>query len=121
MSEKAAAVGKVARSYFEAVAARDVEAMMSCWQLPGVGHIHGVAELLAPEGYREWFGSLFRAFPAFRFEVLEVIADEERRCAGVRLAPSTARDDSRGWTQTGTASISRGATWSRSVTARSSP
>lgn len=78
MSEKTSEVEKVARGYFEAVAARDVEAMMTFWRVPGTGHIHGIADLSAPEGYREWFGALFRAFPDYRFEVLSITADEER-------------------------------------------
>jgi len=78
VSEKAAQVASVARSYFEAVGARDVEAMIGHWETGGVGHIHGIADLRAPEGYREWFGAMFRAFPDYRFEILEVIADEER-------------------------------------------
>lgn len=74
----AAEVERVARSYFESVAARDVEAMLGRWRTPGVGHIHGVADLTAPEGYREWFGALFAACPDFFFEVIEVVADEQR-------------------------------------------
>lgn len=68
----------MARSYFTAVGARDVEAMLEHWHMPGVGHIHGVADLTVPEGYREWFGALFAACPDFVFEVIEVVADERR-------------------------------------------
>lgn len=71
-------VERVARAYFAAVGARDVEGMLEHWNQPGVGHIHGVADLRAPEGYREWFGALFAAFPDYSFEVIEVVADEQR-------------------------------------------
>src|ERR1044072_532057 len=83
-----AEVERVARAYFEAVGARDVEAMLEHWHQPGVGHIHGIAVLSAPEGYREWFGALFAAFPDYRFQVIEVVADE-RRAAGRWRSPGT--------------------------------
>ncbi|HXS47411.1 MAG TPA: ester cyclase [Solirubrobacterales bacterium] len=88
MSEKSDEVAATARAYFEAVGARDVEAMMRQWELPGVGRIHGVAELRAPEGYREWFGALFAAFPDFRFEIVSVTADEERAAVRWRATGS---------------------------------
>jgi steroid delta-isomerase-like uncharacterized protein len=78
MSEKTTEVAAVARAYFEAVGDRDVEAMMAFWVPGGVGHIHGIVDLRAPDGYREWFGALFAAFPDYRFEILDVVADEER-------------------------------------------
>jgi steroid delta-isomerase-like uncharacterized protein len=78
MSEKTSEVAAVARRYFETVGDRDVEAMMSFWEPGGIGHIHGIAELRAPEGYRQWFGGLFAAFPDYRFEIVSIVADEER-------------------------------------------
>jgi predicted ester cyclase len=68
----------VARAYFAAIAERDVERMMGFWEPGGYGHLYGMAKLRAPEGYREWFGNLFRAFPNFLFEVTDVVADAEK-------------------------------------------
>jgi steroid delta-isomerase-like uncharacterized protein len=68
----------VARGYFAAVAARDVEAMASFWAPGALDVIHGVAKMRVPEDLRAWFGNLFAAFPDFLFEVLDVIADEEK-------------------------------------------
>lgn len=65
---------QVASAYFEAIANRDVEAMMELWEPGGYGHLYGMASLRAPEGYREWFGNFFRAFPDFRFEVTDMVA-----------------------------------------------
>jgi len=76
--EAQATAEEVAAAYFEAVGNRDVDAMMECWQLPGTGYIHGMAELKAPEGYHEWFGTLFRAFPDWKFEVTQITANEDR-------------------------------------------
>jgi predicted ester cyclase len=65
---------QIATEYFGAVGARDVDAMMTFWKPGGHGYIYGVADLRAPEGYQEWFGGLFRAFPDFRFEILDIAA-----------------------------------------------
>jgi steroid delta-isomerase-like uncharacterized protein len=68
----------VAREYFEAVAAQDLEAMVAPW-LPGAPDvIHGVVEMRVPEDLRSWFGNLFAAFPDFRFEILEITASGEK-------------------------------------------
>jgi steroid delta-isomerase-like uncharacterized protein len=52
--------------------------MASFWAPGALDVIHGVAELRVPEDLRTWFGNLFAAFPNFRFEVLDVIATEEK-------------------------------------------
>lgn len=71
----------VARSYFEAVANHDVGAMMEHWQPGGVGELHGLVELRAPDTYGTWFSNLFRAFPDFRFEVLDLVAEGDKAVA----------------------------------------
>ena len=68
----------VARAYFEAVAARDLDAMAACWEPGSPDVLHGVAELTVPADLRAWFGALFAAFPDFRFEIVEVIAGGEK-------------------------------------------
>lgn len=75
-------VATIAREYFERVGARDVDGMMELWEPGGVGDIHGVAVLTAPTTYREWFSNLFAAFPDWHFEILDLVADDEK--AGVR-------------------------------------
>jgi predicted ester cyclase len=68
----------VARTYFEAVAARDIDAMAACWEAGSLDVLHGIAELRVPDEMRAWFGGLFAAFPDFRFEVLEVMTGGEK-------------------------------------------
>jgi steroid delta-isomerase-like uncharacterized protein len=68
----------VARGYFEVVTQRDLDAMVSFWEPGGRGVIHGLVELRIPDTYRQWFGSLFAAFPDFRFEVLDLVAEGEK-------------------------------------------
>ncbi len=70
--------GAVARSYFEAVGERDLERMVSFYEPGGTGEIHGLVSLTAPDTYRAWFANLFAAFPDFRFEILDVVAEGEQ-------------------------------------------
>ena len=71
----AAAVGK---AYFDAVAARDVDAMAACWEPGCIDELHGLVSLRAPEGVREWFANTFRAVPDFHMEVLDLIASGDK-------------------------------------------
>jgi steroid delta-isomerase-like uncharacterized protein len=71
----AAAVG---RAYFEAVGRRDLDAMTEFYEPGGVGEIHGLVSLTAPDSYRAWFGDLFRAFPDFRMEILDLLASGDK-------------------------------------------
>ena len=68
----------VARRYFEAVARRDLDAMVAPWEPGAPDVIHGVVEMRVPEDLRSWFGNLFAAFPDFTFEVLDVMATGEK-------------------------------------------
>lgn len=68
----------VARGYFAAVTSRDVEAMASFWEPGALDVIHGVADMRVPGDLKAWFGDLFRAFPDFSFEVLDLIASGEK-------------------------------------------
>lgn len=75
---KPASTEEVARSYFEAVARQDVDAMEAHYEPGGGGPIHGLVDLKVGENYREWFETLFRAFPDWKFEVLNLVAEGER-------------------------------------------
>jgi steroid delta-isomerase-like uncharacterized protein len=68
----------VARTYFEAVAAQDLDAMVAPWQPGSPDIIHGVVEMRVPDDLRAWFGNLFTAFPDFSFEIIEVMATGEK-------------------------------------------
>lgn len=67
----------VARSYFEAVGRRDLDAMEAHYDPSGEGPIHGLVHLRQGDNYRPWFENLFRAFPDWKFEILNLIADKE--------------------------------------------
>jgi predicted ester cyclase len=69
---------ELARTYFGHATARDPDAIAASW-VPGRGAtIHGLTELVAPDGYRAWFANVFAAIPDLLFEVEEVVADESR-------------------------------------------
>ncbi len=68
----------VGRAYFEAVGRRDLDAMTEFYEPGGVGEIHGLVSLTAPDSYRVWFGNLFLAFPDFKMEILDVLATGEK-------------------------------------------
>jgi glyoxylase-like metal-dependent hydrolase (beta-lactamase superfamily II)/predicted ester cyclase len=80
-----AATEQVARRYFAAVAARDVDAMVACWRAGGVDRLHGQAELVAPDGMRAWFEELFLAVPDAAMEVVETTTEDDRCAVRWRL------------------------------------
>jgi predicted ester cyclase len=69
---------EVARSYFEAVGRQDLDDMEAHYEPGAVGSIHGLVELRVGGNYREWFGTLFRAFPDMKFEILDIVAEGDR-------------------------------------------
>ena len=85
---------EVGRRYFAAVADADLDAMVACWAPGGVDRLVGQADLIAPEGVREWFTELFAAIPDWRFETVEEVFDDERyaarwRATGTFAGPGT--------------------------------
>ena len=68
----------IAREYFEAVGAQDVDKMMSMWEPGGKGYIYGMVELEVPGTYSAWFRNLFNAFPDLSFEILDIVASGEQ-------------------------------------------
>lgn len=65
----------VARRYFEALGAHDLDTAVACWRPGGVDRLVGSQDLVAPEGIRTYFSELFAAFPDFSFEILQEIVD----------------------------------------------
>jgi predicted ester cyclase len=65
---------QVAIAYFEVIGNRDIDGMMKLWEPGCYGYIHGIADLRVPDGYREYFGGLFTAFPDFQMEITDLVA-----------------------------------------------
>jgi steroid delta-isomerase-like uncharacterized protein len=67
-----ATTSEVARRYFEALAAHDLDAAVGCWAPGAIDRFVGQQELIAPDGVRQYFSELFAAFPDFGFEILDL-------------------------------------------------
>jgi steroid delta-isomerase-like uncharacterized protein len=73
------------RSYFEAAAARDPEAMAKHWADDGVEEIPGAAVLRGPDAIRNYFRELFAALPDVEMIVQRVVADESAAAVEWRM------------------------------------
>jgi glyoxylase-like metal-dependent hydrolase (beta-lactamase superfamily II)/predicted ester cyclase len=85
---------EVARRYFEALDAHDLNRAVACWTPGGVDRFVGDQELIAPDGVREYFSTLFAAFPDLSFEILELTTARSRtavrwRARGTFAGPGT--------------------------------
>jgi glyoxylase-like metal-dependent hydrolase (beta-lactamase superfamily II)/predicted ester cyclase len=69
---------EVAKRYFNALSAHDLDAALACWEVGGVDRMVGQQELTAPEGTKAYFRDLFDAFPDFRFEVIDTTTSRNR-------------------------------------------
>lgn len=70
----------VARRYFDALSAHDLDAIRAVWHDDGVDHIHGQATLHGTEAIVAYFRDLFAAFPDLRFELHDTTVEDDR-CA----------------------------------------
>jgi len=68
----------VAKQYFAAVTARDVDGMLACWAPGGRENIRGQLDGRAPEDVRAFFENLFSAVPDFELHVESITAGKER-------------------------------------------
>ena len=75
----------VARAYFAALDAHDLDAAAALWEPGRTDRIVGMAEFTVPEGFKRWFGTLFAAFPDARIEVLSVTAQKENAAVRYRV------------------------------------
>jgi glyoxylase-like metal-dependent hydrolase (beta-lactamase superfamily II)/predicted ester cyclase len=68
----------IAKRYFSAISAHDLDAAVACWAPGSIDRFVGGEELVAPAGIREYFARLFAAFPDFRFEIVELTSARGR-------------------------------------------
>jgi glyoxylase-like metal-dependent hydrolase (beta-lactamase superfamily II)/predicted ester cyclase len=73
-----ASTSEIAKRYFAALSAHDLDAAMDCWSPGGVERLVGQQELTAPHEVRSYFGELLSAFPDFAFEVVDVTPNRNR-------------------------------------------
>jgi hydroxyacylglutathione hydrolase len=68
----------VARRYFGAIDAREVEQAVSLWSPGGRENVRGQVDVLAPEGVREFIGELIGALPDLSMQVISTTTEGER-------------------------------------------
>ncbi len=91
---KSSAAESVARRYFDAIDARDLEAAVALWADGGRENVRGQVDVLAPEGVRAFLGELIDAVPDLRFEIVSTTTQDERcavqyRIGGTFAGPGT--------------------------------
>ncbi|MGZ4295206.1 MAG: ester cyclase, partial [Solirubrobacteraceae bacterium] len=89
-----ASTSDIAKRYFSALAAHDLDEATACWKPGAIDRLVGAQELVAPDGIRAYFGELFGAFPDFDLEVLELTTARQRtavrwRARGTFAGPGT--------------------------------
>ena len=84
----------VARAYFEAINARELDAAVAMWADGGRENVRGQVDVIAPEGVRAFIGDLLGALPDLRFEIVSTTTEGERcgvqwRLTGTFAGPGT--------------------------------
>jgi glyoxylase-like metal-dependent hydrolase (beta-lactamase superfamily II)/predicted ester cyclase len=80
----------VARRYFEAINARDLERAVGMWAPGGREHVRGQVDATAPEGVRDFIGGMLDAFPDLHFEVVSTTTEDQRCGVQWRLSATFA-------------------------------
>lgn len=88
---------EVAKRYFEALSAHDLDGAVACWRPGAIDRFVGQEEVTAPDGVREYFGKLLAAFPDICFKVLETTEADGRAAVrwsatGTFAGPGTFQD-----------------------------
>lgn len=76
----------IARRYFEAIDARDLDTAVGLWAEGGRDNVRGQTDVLAPEGVRSFLGELLDAVPDLHFEIVSTTAEGERCATQWRLS-----------------------------------
>jgi hydroxyacylglutathione hydrolase len=76
--EPASEAETVARAYFEAIGARDLDGAVAMWAEGGRENVRGQVDVTAPEGVREFIGEMMDALPDLHFEVIATTTEGER-------------------------------------------
>jgi glyoxylase-like metal-dependent hydrolase (beta-lactamase superfamily II)/predicted ester cyclase len=73
-----ASTSDIAKRYFAALSAHDLDDATACWKPGSIDRLVGGQDLVAPDGIRAYFGELFAAFPDFELEVVELTTARQR-------------------------------------------
>src|SRR3954453_24199735 len=78
MATTAVTPREVVTEYFEALGAQDLDRAVATWEPGSLDRLHGFAEVVAPEGIRDYFGGIFAAIPDFRLEVTSTVTEDDQ-------------------------------------------
>jgi steroid delta-isomerase-like uncharacterized protein len=68
----------VVREYFDALADKDLDRAVATWEPGSHDRLYGFADMVAPHGIRDYFGSMFAAIPDFKIEVDSMVAEGDQ-------------------------------------------
>jgi glyoxylase-like metal-dependent hydrolase (beta-lactamase superfamily II)/ketosteroid isomerase-like protein len=68
----------VARRYFAAIDARDLETAVALWAPGGRENVRGRVDVLAPQGVRDFIGDLINALPDLSMQVISTTTEKDR-------------------------------------------
>src|SRR5215212_3720282 len=77
-TEETTTAGAVARAYFDAIGAHDLDTAVALWQPGGRENVRGQVDTTAPDGVREFLGGMLAALPNAKMEVVAQVTDGER-------------------------------------------
>jgi glyoxylase-like metal-dependent hydrolase (beta-lactamase superfamily II)/predicted ester cyclase len=80
-----ASTAEIAKQYFAALSAHDLDAALAVWAPGGIDRMVGADELVAPEGIRDYFEQVYSAFPDFTLEILELTTSRSRAAVRWRV------------------------------------
>jgi predicted ester cyclase len=83
--KKPKTTAQVAKAYFGAFVERDFDAAAALWKPGSKDHLHGLAELTAPDGVKQYFKAMVDAIPDFDFEILELAASGQNAACRWRV------------------------------------
>jgi steroid delta-isomerase-like uncharacterized protein len=69
---------EVVREYFDALGDKDLARAVATWEPGSHDRLYGFADMIAPHGIRDYFGSMFAAIPDFKIEVDSMVAEGDK-------------------------------------------
>jgi steroid delta-isomerase-like uncharacterized protein len=78
MTTKTQTAREVVTEYFDAIIAQDLDRAVATWKPGSLDRLYGFADMIAPDGIREYFADLFAAIPDFLLEVRSTVAEGDQ-------------------------------------------
>jgi predicted ester cyclase len=78
MTPKTETARDVVTEYFDALIAQDLDRAVATWKPGSLDRLYGFADMVAPDGIRDYFADIFAAIPDFRLEVRSTVAEGDQ-------------------------------------------